>query len=1044
MRTLSSLAPRLLLIALALGALGLAGCKTQRRFGERKPIPQWYHNFTSKYNGYFNANEIVEIAEEELTDGRKLDYSELLPIYPAYTSPDAKGQAPQLDKAMEKVSLVVNIHRPSVYEDDSYLLLGKAQLLKQDLEEAEHTFEYAVKDFDPANETARLRRIEKQRIADGKAKAKKQRARRTRSTGPARARPKTSRRRSSAAQRNKSRKRGSSSQSRRKAPDTQRKSSGGNAKSKRGKPAKRKSRAEMAREQREARLAEEKAAAKAAADKERAEAEAAEKAAEAEAKRLEALANQEVPKATDALDDGEGLAAPTTTEEKPKQGIFRHETALQDLNYWLARTYIAREKYTDAERVLGKLARSGATFDDVRAKLPAAFAELYIKRGDYPAAAPYLEDAIALTKSRRDRARYSYILGQLHLDLGDARAANADFRRVIKLKPDFEMVFNAELNLATTDFQTGTADAAATLKTLRRMSREDKYAEYRDQVFFRMAEVALDAGDRPGGIDYLQQGLAANTGNQSAAARAYLKLGDLFFQDEDYVLANNYYDSTLQVLPRDDARYAEVEAYSKALGPIAANLQTIALQDSLLAIAELPRDEQRALAQRLEEARRAEARQRAIEASRQAANAPAGATAGRPRRANAGQAATSFFAYDERAKRRGSRAFQRRWGDRPLVDNWRTLDSRESNAVASEIQVASTAAGVTDEEVDEILKAVPNDDAAVAVADGKIQAAFIGLGRQYRDNLQNPQKAADALEELLRRYPGTEYAAEALYLAALAYDELGRPADAKRLRERLVREHPDTDYAKSISNPAFFDEARGAERALVEYYDATFAAFERGQMQDVLQRITDMPAEFAEDNPLAPRFALLGSMATGKAEGKDAYVGKLRGVVSKYPSSEEATRAKEILRLLGERAGASGALDQASTAGGAGKDATSNFKVEPEKSHYFLAALTKGANMSKAKANVADYNGEFHRLDKLAIGNVYMMSSGEQTPVIVVRRFKSQEEALNYYAGAADKKEGFIAESAFTPLIISQTNYREVLRSKSFAEYVDFFNANYL
>ena len=57
---------------------------------------------------------------------------------------------------MEKVSLVVYIHRPNAYEDDAYLLLGRAQLLKQDYEAAQHTFEYSAADFAPQNEAARL------------------------------------------------------------------------------------------------------------------------------------------------------------------------------------------------------------------------------------------------------------------------------------------------------------------------------------------------------------------------------------------------------------------------------------------------------------------------------------------------------------------------------------------------------------------------------------------------------------------------------------------------------------------------------------------------------------------------------------------------------------------------------------------------------------------------------------------------------------------------------------------------------------------------
>jgi len=1037
------------LVVLVLGGLLMAGCQSQRRFGERTPIAKWYHNFTSHYNGYFNAEELITAAEDELANGQPLNYGKVLPVYPAYSVDDPSSAAPNLDKAMEKVSLVVNIHRPSDYEDDSYLLLGKAQLLKQDFEDAEHTFAYAVKDFDPENETARLRRIEKQKIADGKAREKA--SRQAGRTTPQRQRP-TRKRRSPAPRRKPAAKKKKPSK-KKSTPSASGSSSGRDANAKkreeankavkkRSKSRKPKSRAEMAREQRERKLAEEKAAAKAEADKLREEQEAAQKIADAEAERLAKLAAGEVPDADAALDDGEGLAAPVTDEEKPKRGPFIHETALQDLNLWLARTYIAREKYVDAERILGQLARSGATFKDVRRRLPAAYADLYIKREKYAEAVPFLEDAIALSRKRADKARYSFILGQLNERLNNRTAAFADYQRVIDLKPDFEMVFHAELNLATTSYRAGTETAEATFKTLEKMAREDKYDEYQGQVFFTMADVALDANQRAEAIGYLQKGLAANQGNSALAAGAYLKLGDLYFEDESYVLASNYYDSTLQVLPREAPNYAEVEAYRDNLKPVAEALTAISLQDSLLAVADLPEEEQRELAARLERERREKAREAAIAESRKAANAPSTSARGR---ATVGGVQSSFFAYEEKSKRRALKAFERRWGDRPLADNWRTMDSREAFAATEEVLESIGSTDVTDAEVLEILRDVPNDEASRTASNKIIEEALILLGRQYRDKLENPARAAEALEDLLRRYPNSSYTAEALYLGALAYDDLRRPADAKRLRDRLVAEQADSKYAQSIANPEFLDGARAKEKRLVAYYDQTYQLFENGDAQQALSRIDSVESTFGADHGLRPRFALLRALVMGKTKGKEAYVAELRKVVAGYPAAEEATRAKEILRLLGERAGIAGGLDKAAKTSENGETADlSRFVLEPDKSHYFLAAIDKSLSTSEAKAAVADYNEEFHRLEKLAIGNVYMMNAGEQTPVIVIRRFRSQAEAMDYYASVTGNTDAYLKGNEFTPLIISQGNYREVLRSKSLGDYLQYFQQNYL
>ena len=46
-------------------------------------------------------------------------------------------------------SVVVNLHREAVWTDDCYLLVGKAQYLKQDYESAEETLRYLTNEFSP-------------------------------------------------------------------------------------------------------------------------------------------------------------------------------------------------------------------------------------------------------------------------------------------------------------------------------------------------------------------------------------------------------------------------------------------------------------------------------------------------------------------------------------------------------------------------------------------------------------------------------------------------------------------------------------------------------------------------------------------------------------------------------------------------------------------------------------------------------------------------------------------------------------------------------
>ena len=125
----------------------LNSCTVQKKRGEVGKLGKIYHNTTAKFNGYFNADVLMQESEATLASQYQENYNKLLPIYPYTETQNAKAVAENLDKAIEKVSIVATIHEPSQWVDDCYVLLGKAQYLKQDYESAEKTFEFFVEEF---------------------------------------------------------------------------------------------------------------------------------------------------------------------------------------------------------------------------------------------------------------------------------------------------------------------------------------------------------------------------------------------------------------------------------------------------------------------------------------------------------------------------------------------------------------------------------------------------------------------------------------------------------------------------------------------------------------------------------------------------------------------------------------------------------------------------------------------------------------------------------------------------------------------------------
>ena len=64
------------------------------------------HNLTAKYNGYFNADVLVQEATAKLVEQHQDNYNQVLDVYPYLAVDNPSAAAPDLDKAIEKVAVV--------------------------------------------------------------------------------------------------------------------------------------------------------------------------------------------------------------------------------------------------------------------------------------------------------------------------------------------------------------------------------------------------------------------------------------------------------------------------------------------------------------------------------------------------------------------------------------------------------------------------------------------------------------------------------------------------------------------------------------------------------------------------------------------------------------------------------------------------------------------------------------------------------------------------------------------------------------------------
>jgi len=988
-------------------------CKTTKsRTEELTGIKKLYHNTTARYNGYFNADVLLNNSILALEETHQDNYNKILPVYEYIEIDPVQNVNKDLDIAIEKVSIVATLHRQSDWTDDCYLLLGKAQYLKQDFESAEETFEYSAKEFSPSALAQRAREAARRGGKKRKVQAKK---------SPAQ-----------------------------KAADQESQEEEDEIKLSKKEQAKQREKTNKAIKKKK--IKDRKAREKARKRRKKGKKSKKTKTTTDKKNEEKKVIEDPVKKIVDEPKKKKVKKEKEKPENQPENLFKSEKLAIGEIQLWLARTYIEREDYNLAERYIQYVEGDGVS-KEVSEQVDAVKAHLYLKQKRYDSAIPHLDNAIDNVPNREYKARYAYIRAQLAERNNNNAVAAEYFSKAIKYSNRYELEFNARLAMLKSSYSSGSKTMAATTRELERMLKDDKNTEYHDQVYFTLAELNLESGDKLAAIENFRNSLNSSSRNNTQRTETYLKLAELYYEEETYVDAKLYYDSTLQVIEKSDERYDYVKNLSENLIGIAENLQIIALQDSLLNIIDLSDKEREALAIKLKE----EADDR--KAKGLASNKPtssklsngrdlrvgsniAGPSRGRQNAAKA-QPVTQFPLYNKKTQLKGAKDFVKNWGDRVLEDNWRRSNRQQFDNIAAEpIAVEAVQERLTKEDIDKILKDVPSGEAEISAANKKIENAYFELGRLYRDRLQRDDKTIDAHEsELLRRYPDTEHQLDAWYYLYLAHGKQGNKAQEKKYFDLIVKNFPNTTYARVLTDPNYLEAAKQEGNKLGNYYQNTYTQFQNKQYEKVIQEVDQASEQFGPSNIMMAKFALLKAMSVGNVKGKNDYVTQLKEVIAKYPNSPEETRAREILRLLGDKSvTVQPKTDMANSAAKSG-----DFKVEPEGLHYVAVVITNknDEKITAAKSALADFNKEFFKNDNLRLSNIFLNNDTEK-PIIVIRKFSSQKKAMVYVKAANNSGDDFLTTKMdYVVYPLTQSNYRSVLRNRSFDGYDEFFKENY-
>jgi tetratricopeptide (TPR) repeat protein len=569
----------------------------------------------------------------------------------------------------------------------------------------------------------------------------------------------------------------------------------------------------------------------------------------------------------------------------------------------LMRAYIEHKDYSNALGVAEYLSQQPLNKTSQR-DFYLAKAYLHQQNGEYLTSVAILEETFPLLKKSTETARIHFAAAQMYDRLGQYALANRHYKSVNKNKPNYDLGFYSSMNSLQNEVVLN-PERDLTNVGFDKMLRDRKNDDLKDRVYFTMGLLAEHKKQIPEAVSYLQKAAAASKGNMQQKAYTYLQLARIEYEAlENFEMSKAYYDSALAILPQEAPEYRLVADRKRALDNFVIQYTVVSAEDSLQRLAKM---NPAALDNKIDaiiearEKKRLEEEEKVRKAQIAAQNASMQQGGGNPL-VNGGE--RRWELYDPALVNKGKIDFKRTWGNRPLEDDWRRSSrplrsltgnngagGTDSTGVAQSRQENNGLKKGTGEwdQVHALLKKdVPLTDTTFAASEKKKEDALYNLGKIYRFDLKESNRAIAAFERVLSEYPKTQYKDEIYYLLFLSNEE--NTARKESWKSKLLTEYPTSTYARLVNKST---DAGGTSGNATKEYEATYKLYADGNYTKALEDIEKNLPSY-KGSSMEDKFALLRVFLIGKVRGKEAYGQAITEFMRLYPTSIYLPRLKEM------------------------------------------------------------------------------------------------------------------------------------------------------
>ena len=557
-------------------------------------------------------------------------------------------------------------------------------------------------------------------------------------------------------------------------------------------------------------------------------------------------------------------------------------SSINEAQLWKAKVLIQLLQEQRAIAIFEELLSTAELSQSKSADASAYLAKALLALNQPQKATQPLSNAAALTKDKTLRARYYYLLGQLYDQLQHKDSAAVAYQNIIDFNRRIPRTYwiHAKLN----QLNTSQLDEEAVQKQYSKLTKNEENKRYLDKIHLSHAFYSLSINDTLATKGLINASLRTNTKDKILKGLAYETMGNVLFEQNEFLLSGAYLDSTLQVLTPNTRAFRKIKRKRDKLNDIINYETTRETADSLLTLMEKTPEEQRLVFEDYIKAlKKADSLQLVKQESQQQLASNNSFFVG------------DFYFYNHSMRARGESEFYRIWGNIKKTDNWR-YSSLQSVDLAADYVVEEPTEDEEPPDPRYVVETYTTQIPPLEKRDSLTQVrntAYFEAGLAYKEQFEVYPKAKDRLLTLLSL--NTRYNLPSLYhLYQIEIETEGDQAEA--YKNRIITEYPDSQYAMILQNP----EAMGDALTLFEeQYTVLSDRFKSQAFEEVIDGCFTAILSL-QDESLRSRFALLRAHAIGRLDGVEAYQTALSEVALSFPNQTAGKEANKRLKQIKE------------------------------------------------------------------------------------------------------------------------------------------------